>query len=318
LRELDGNFIAISKGNGEKGTLRFVQFHNPSIKDCIETYLRKNLRDARELCRTAQFFEQLRGLWNSVWKAPGASVPKVFWKALQRTFDARSCTYIHSDNWTFLSEAKLDSRASFIIEIAKQKPSDEAIACAKFAVERLTNHTDRATLDSGTVYVIALQLAAAIYETKQIRDAGLETCKEILLVKAERAGVLSRQFDDAARFVEHFPGALCENELDVMRDRFRKSLHDDVEGIASNIEDHDAYDIQKALEGARRASTILSVSVDDEVERLERAHAARVEYDEKQSEKVESWPTPASASEVKEDTTDEEIQGMFGTLLDSE
>ena len=316
LRELDGNFISIRKGAGDKGKLRFVQFHNPSIKDCIENNLKRNLRDAKELCQTAVFFEQLRGLWNSVWKNSTSPVPKVFWSALKRTFDARSCTYIHSDAWTLLSAARMESRTSFILDIAKQKPSEVALACARFAVKRLMSHPSPESLDSGTVYLISLQLSMLAQNSQQIQKTGLNACKKILLAKAGKVSVLSREFGDAARFVEQFPTELSDHEKGEMRYRFNESLPTEVSTVASNIEDHDIDAIQNAIEVAKRVAIVLSVTIDDEVTRLEKAHYERAEYDEQQAEKVESWTSSPQVSDVKADATDEDIQNMFNTLLD--
>lgn len=315
LRELDGNFIAISKGRGDKREARFVQFHNPSIRDCIEESLKSNQREAEDLCRTASFFEQLSGMWNSVWKNSSAAVPDFFWNALQRTFDARSCTYVHSDTWTHLVAANIASRASFIIEIAKQRPSDDSFACVSFAIDRLTAEEQSKTMSSETAYLISLQLSDAALAIGEAKQKGLDTCKQILLANAQRESVLSSQFGEATRFVDQFPGALNDDEMVAMRERFHESLDDDVSSIEMNIDEYDIDEIQKALKVAERAATVLSVSVSDEIERLEKAHDKRIAYDEERAEGVESWPAQAESSDSSEKTTDEEITGMFDTLL---
>ncbi len=60
IEELEGTFIEInflSKG------VRTIRFHNPSIRDFLETYLCEHATVVKFLVLSAQFFDQLRWLW---------------------------------------------------------------------------------------------------------------------------------------------------------------------------------------------------------------------------------------------------------------
>ena len=316
LRELDGNFISISKA-GATGSMRFVQFQNPSIKDCIESYMKRNLRDVGELCRTALFFEQLVGIWNSVWRASPGGAPKIFWKALQRTFGASSCTYCQSDMFAHIIPARVEVRAHFVLEIAGSNPSEAALACATFVVERLVKNSSSEGLASSFVSMIAAKLSGTIAVTSETREKGLAACKSVLLGNAERHGVLATEFGEVVQFIKRFPGALSVAEVDTLRDRFVDSLDGVVRHVASSIEDYQVDEIEQRIEVAKKVASALAVPANDHIVLLEEACARREAYDENKAEEVESWDTPSEESDDEEEASDDEILQMFDTLLES-
>lgn len=59
LKELEGNFISISK----EGKAHIVAFHNPSIRDYLVNFLSRNSAIIVRLIETAVFYEQLEVIW---------------------------------------------------------------------------------------------------------------------------------------------------------------------------------------------------------------------------------------------------------------
>lgn|GEM_PF-6652008 len=62
LNELEGNFLRIQDGGGQ----RIVEWHNPSVLDFLESWLRRHKRDTEALLDSASRFDQIETLTNTV------------------------------------------------------------------------------------------------------------------------------------------------------------------------------------------------------------------------------------------------------------
>lgn len=60
IEEIEGTFIQIDLLSAD---VRTIRFHNPSVRDFLESYLSENLIVIKQLVLSAQFFSQLRWLW---------------------------------------------------------------------------------------------------------------------------------------------------------------------------------------------------------------------------------------------------------------
>ena len=129
LRQLEGNFIIITKNGNE----RVVRFSNPSIRDFIENYLSENIAELRSLINSLIFFDQCINLWNNkvcnvVLKE---KLSQMFIDTLIKLFNANTFSFVEYSGISYLSKAVVhpEERFIFIIEIlqhlqTKNYPSD--------------------------------------------------------------------------------------------------------------------------------------------------------------------------------------------------
>jgi hypothetical protein len=104
LKELESNFVRTE----QKDSDTIVRFHNPSVRDFIESRLAMSSPEVMELCESAVFFEQFVTLWNigslqAKTDAPYEGAPTIpsnisrqpdmFFKGILRTFESGDYNY---------------------------------------------------------------------------------------------------------------------------------------------------------------------------------------------------------------------------------
>lgn len=87
LKELDGNFIKID--SSEHRTT--IEFHNPSILDFMNNYLRENKSVIEELCDSIIFFEQCEYIFELI---TPENLEKLL-DSMSRTFKCKDCGVTH-------------------------------------------------------------------------------------------------------------------------------------------------------------------------------------------------------------------------------
>lgn len=91
LKELESNFLSINNVNTLKAFDLTIQFHNPSIQDFLDNYLRTNNDQINNIFESAIFFEQSNSLWTDVTKDIVRKMPNQFLNALHRTIESKAC-----------------------------------------------------------------------------------------------------------------------------------------------------------------------------------------------------------------------------------
>jgi hypothetical protein len=109
IKELDGNFVKIEKSSSQF----LIQFHNPSIRDFIENYLRCNSQLADSLFDSIIYYNQCENLCNYLSDSNSGKLVE----AMVRTFESVECNI--SKPWYPNSKAEEDQlwqRDEIVIE----------------------------------------------------------------------------------------------------------------------------------------------------------------------------------------------------------
>lgn len=229
LEELEGTFIAINVWSAK---IVVIQFHNPSVRDFLETYLASDPDSILALLSTATYFTQLQWLWGKP-SIGGLEAGKPF----QKRPRYRSILIEHSDLFIERLETTFDSKdPSVVIALAaKTVPARSAGRLVflhevsnsfrnerldRFKENRLANINERAQLGKEFTFELE-QLARQVKGSSYfdvVKEAFFLSLKknadfERYLVFKYRYRDLITDEDQAfveKRFSERYPGKTLE------------------------------------------------------------------------------------------------------------
>jgi len=128
LKELEGNFIKITKYEGEinKRSIIAVSYHNPSIRDFINNYLNDNPDEIELILSVGNYFCQLEGLWSDYNNKSGKeiklilkNISKIVADFILRTLSSSECRLInYSYHGMGLAPCFFGKRILFSLQVA--------------------------------------------------------------------------------------------------------------------------------------------------------------------------------------------------------
>ena len=290
LRELDGSFVSTIRVGGQMT----LQFHNPSVEDFIREHMERTRVDFADLLESAVFFEQYARLW-------GRHGERL--KLLDSAF-GELATFIPGLSartvWTngrFVVTVGED-QVRFLIGMAKRTGRD-VLEAAKGAMAHLARLWQSGDGDKAACLRLLLDWRKQV---GGVQEALLNAAKSLLLDSGEYLD----DFETGAQFVEAFPNAASEEELELFADSFDADLWD--------VDDEQSLDdLMQVVEVMELVGRVLGVDVDYVVDSLNERIG---ELEMKEKEEMD-YNRPRSFEHWKE-RTDEEgtIDAMFAGLRD--
>ncbi len=155
LKLLDGNFIKTYQVETNRKQKKIViEFHNPSVQDFLQVYLKENEDDVCDLIKSAIYFEQYEELWSvfhishySKAKEPSPKLSGIvnnypsFLDGIQRTLDENSCKLklysINKNIEYWVDRPTFEQRVLFLIDVTSQVQSPLAKSLAVSTINRL-------------------------------------------------------------------------------------------------------------------------------------------------------------------------------------
>lgn len=296
LKELDGNFVQVERKNYKT----VVRFHNPSVRDFLESRLASSVAEVSELCKSAVFYEQFITLWRIA--SSGLTVdeerittlffftrqPDEFINGLLRTFQAGDYSFrvehFPEEGVTMRYSRQhlpLEARIEFALSVAESLYSREPYKRVDFLLRpmfgKLLEILQSNTGDKGTLISLLQYLKGA-----RIRDGiKLGIIPSNLLVTAKKFLMQDlNTSNDFYRFIDFkraFGKAVTKKDNEYMEKQFRRFLHEEVDYYISGQDD-----AESALWFADELPALgyaFNVDVDDEMDRL-REFAESVEEEQ--------------------------------------
>lgn len=304
LKELDGNFIKTSM----VGRDQIVTFHNPSVDDYIASYLNRSPQVVLDLIESTTFFDQFEELWKGQHgeRFEGVSInANAFVRRMAERFDAPASRMIRIGNekrqiiGVTRRRISFEARVIFALEIDQTLNTVETKSVVRQLMDRLKTELNQCTGDKDDTVRLLKKLypdANAIANAPVIVAAANYLAKDLDTL---------HDFSSLRRFVEAFPKAYTDENLDELRRRFSEYCEDYDSSWYISFEElrTDADDLE-------RIGRQLEVDVDKvcaklikQAEQLE-SEMIEEDYDE---EPDDDWR--------ERDTESDNIESMFEGLL---
>lgn len=330
LKELESNFVQVEKKNYDT----VVNFHNPSVRDFLESRLAAKSVEAAELCESAVFYEQFVVLWNinpsRTQAADGETQailpfisqrPETFLHGMLRTF--RSGDYslrVEHDleqNITVTYSRRhlpLEARIQFALSVVETLYRREPFIKADFLLRPMfdelleilnSNTGDKRTLLSLLDYIRSDRIRDGI-KRGIISPNLLAAAKSFLMQDLETLD----DFTNFVKFRQSYRDAVSEQDVRYMEKQFDRFLREEVEYYLTEITDP-AFVVGFAEE-LPVVAYAFNADVEDDVDRL-KAYAESLEEEQAEREGV-NQDYEYGYSEKGGSDTCSDIDSMFDAL----
>ncbi len=312
LKELEGNFILIEQ-HSQKTT---VKFHNPSINDFVEGFIRTNYRISRLLLETAIYFEQLIKLTNfqqfveeKLGEYPIFNrTNKDLWlKKINELYASTTpilISVVYPDGTTRKEKISInfEKRLQFVIELEKQKKLEGL----KSTIDAMFNHLIKLYEKKVSNKWLALEFLGYLPEQNALDSEGLEvflnTIKEAFLRDLET----SDDYKYLTDLIKQMPRLFTEAEKENIKTDFVDFCEKEVINIRESddpaylTQNKDALDeVAEFLKIEIRESL---ASIDDRINELYHGESDEDYY--------------RSDFQEESEMSAEEIDSLFDSLLD--
>jgi hypothetical protein len=219
LKQLDGNFIK----TGKIGADIIVSFHNPSIRDFMETFLEGSDSDVLDLLRAALFYEQYTSLWIGIhgcrYKAISREGHEYLALLAKNVFGASSRTIRRSNREGEIigvtpHPPSNEVRAEFFIRVVDELKPTYGAQVVESVLQQLSELWNTASADREDLLRLLEMLTA---RGLVAGDAAFVAARRCLLTRPET----NDEFRAAADFCEKYPDAVSPEERDVLKDEFQ-------------------------------------------------------------------------------------------------
>jgi ABC-type oligopeptide transport system ATPase subunit len=219
LKELDGNFVQTNL----VGEDSVIEFHNPSINDYLDSYLAESPHDVADLVQSAAFFEQFEQLWSGQSETRFSKVERDsdrFVEALSERFLAPSCgIYRLGDGSGRIigmrhRNLSFEERMLFGVEVEDRLATPAAHALMSRLVTTLSERIESGEAQKEALVNLLLALDRRTKASKSVFTAA----KQFFAHRLDEF----EDFSSVARFVEKFPGTIDADDLDRIRQEFRR------------------------------------------------------------------------------------------------
>lgn len=337
LKELESNFARTERKHSDT----IVRFHNPSVRDFLESRLAASPVEVGELCESAAFFEQFITLWNigssrakvstSAEGAPTvppniSQQPGTFFQGMLRTFDSGDYSYkvehYAEEGVTVTYERRhlpLESRIRFALSSADaiygQRLFEEAGSLLRAMFDKLLKVLESNTGDKGALLALLHDLQGEWLQRGL--DSGVIPTNLLTLAKSFLMQWL-HTLEAFAQFLDlehNFKGVVTEQDRYYMAGKFNDVYPGEVNYVLGDYsEEIDPDSIRQFADELARIALYFGVDVDEDVFSL-REHAD--EWEERMSElshdgqnHIESHSSPVRSSDSGD------IDSMFDALLE--
>lgn len=298
LKELEGNFIKTEK----LGDQILVSFHNPSISDFVQHYLRENLSELKMLIGSLIFFEQLMKIWNYYNLTELESIK--FINSAKNTINYRSCRLIlirYSDNTTKKEhwDLRFEEKFGFFVKIIQKLTVNKCKQIYNFLYDELEQRINSGKCNPRELVDLLIKLKEAKLISLERNKGLLENTKTILFSRPD----YFQQLEPICNFIEKFPSLITGQDRQAGAS-YLNELMDDY-----TMNDNDPDSIRQDAADLKYLGKVLSVQVEDFIQDIER-HATDLEEEAMNIEDYEYNDRDAGDGDCK----DSEIESMFSTL----
>jgi hypothetical protein len=303
LKELDGNFIKTTL----VGEDQVVGFHNPSVKDYLESYLADSPDDISDIFESATFFDQFKQLWLGQRGHRFSGVDdhsSEFAQALSRRFDAPTCRIRRRGDGhgnvigMRRGELSFEARMLFAVDVVKGL----ATAAAEALLDQLTITLNERLQSGAASRDDLVDLLPALDFRKTTSKSIFDASKIFLAAGLDEF----EDFSSLGRFVEKFPDAISPEELARVGAEFVKFSEDYADGS-----EHDPGVLRNVAEEITSVGNQLNVDVSDVAEPLlEKADQLEREGPSEDYDRSDSDGSWLDASRALQD-----VDVMFDGLL---
>ena len=318
LDELEGSFIRCERS----GSAIVVGFHNPSVRDFLESHIDKNLDQALNLCHSIVFYDQFRGVFSSNVKhggkeslgfggeIPDDDLSDAVLRTLPRTakrygIQKRDDGSIRAYRFTQNSP---DANAAHALRMAGRIPADQGTKIGRRVLngEKVRIAEGRAALSDIPDIV-----------TASADVSGIESLRNEVIQAAQAKYESAETYDDLddvialKEFKDAAPGVLGDSFLEAVGESLSKGGEAVFETEFSIAEDE--YDLEEIESKVEDLEVAFGVSLDRVRARLE-MRSEEIER-ECQDEDPPEDRLDAGSEEVAA-ASDDEILSMFASMFE--
>ena len=322
LKLLDANFISTFQiGNNET----IIRFHNPSVRDFLQTYLSDSESDICDLVESAIYFEQLEILWtgrsqSKFYNESQTPLPLFSWisknylaflNALQRTIYDKSCRIV--------SKPLFEERVVFFLKVTSefQIPLFNEIHVS--IVKKLIS-----TLQSSIYTADKLELIKIVFELKSINFYSEEAIRKIyqltrdILISATYAEPYFSDYEALESFFAKFRPDFSEDEVKDIQSMFEDFCIDEVNHKIFNNNYDGIEELQESADSLRKIAISFEMPAPNCLQEIDQKIQDLIDEndilnnDEKEENKNFKKGSPVIADLV---TPLSETKSMFNRLL---
>jgi hypothetical protein len=306
LKELDGNFIACDRQ--PKDTL--VKFHNPSVRDFMQSYLRMSQAEITLLLNSSCYFDQVLWLWNCsddddnhMFRPLLERVQTQFLLALRRNLHSSNCatTNYQSPSGRFYRHVEPVSfvdRVSFIASVAATLKSSSVLALFSDALGELQQKINAKEVEGDALVSLLGEMFALKLISVSTHSSLFASAKESLLTRL----FSPQDFVCVTEAAEKFPELLSNEDLGHVKQEFERVLSED-----SDVEDPDRA--REEFAAVKETGKRFKVDVKEKLEELDRRIA-----DLEESAPHEPDDDYRPSGRESDGCSDAEIDSMFRSV----
>jgi hypothetical protein len=317
LKELEGNFVLTQRF----GESTIVKFHNPSIKDFLETHLATNQSDIRALLNSLVFFDQIVVLWEKEeTERPSVrdvlkQLPDELWSCIERLYllsDSRLINLVREPG-RVIDKRKypmpLETRIVHALEIASRLSSEISSSIIKTMLEAELEQIKSSKSDKDALMFLLPRLEKAGMWYGIERNSFMELAKNYLFKDLEDID----SFTSFLEFEKTFPEFVSTDEHDEIGSKFASFLHGELDWLEYDADDADL--VNKSLSSLLQVAKVFDISIKSRFERIEERIGelhARASHEE--GDYGDDW----RYGDPSGDRTFTDIDGLFDSLRGSE
>lgn len=311
LKEVEGNFVSTEKSKEKI----IIFFHNPSIKDFLESYLSANEYELRKLVKTVIFYEQMMLLWefNSngseklKYREKMMKYPLEVVNSLRRVISSRTCRLINTKGtdgtlYKSTSDVSFEARAILVASIFAKLKTEEAKTFFENILKIVEQRIEKREANREGLSWFLKELKKINILSLSLNRSLLEKAKIFFMSELEWLNDF-RPFCD---FVELFPELVTDSEMANVIEDFEEAANNDVSCFPDDpdIYRDDAYNIEYL---AKRFGI-------DMAERIEELEDMAKELEESGQYQSDEYEGGYKSSHLNEDCSDKDIESIFNTL----
>ncbi len=313
LRQIEGNFIKTNKSESHI----IVSFHNPSIKDFLDNYIRNNPGDIKLLLNSFMYYDQCIQVWRSAkenMKKELISYSGALLESMKRTFNSGDLrlidtysvsnstrTYIGKRKWSTTKE----DRVIFAFEVLEVIPETKEIIA--WMIRQLAISLQKGSKDKEGLIRLFKLIKQCDYQFIEDKQEFIELFKKALI----------SELDEIRDYKYILEGIKIEKDLfsDGEKYQLSESFENNHYQLATQEIEQETYldDAKDILEKLLNIGEYFSVDislakmrVDDRINALEEDERNQEEIDLEESYK---------SYEDEEDKSDRQIEAMFDSLI---
>jgi hypothetical protein len=315
LKELDDNFLRTKRSRERI----IVAFHNPSVKDFVQNYLRASDSELLALVSAAFFFEQSRYLWafdsegeqednHQVLSRVIVNHADYFISSLQRTIDTRDCQLIarqaqDGSDYKTIWKTSHELRTCFVAEVATALRSSTSLELLESAIVKAEQRVRNGNATGKDVITLLQALKQIAYESPN-RYKLLQSTKEMIM----RNLFFLPGFEHFCKFMDEFPEAVTTADVESARAQLMELVDQEYQS-----DETDPDEIRQEAALLDNVAEVLDVDASATIQDLY-VYADELEEEQSSNDQYEPDFDDDEYSGSYEPSSNDDIDSLFSTL----